>query len=750
MIAILAVHVAVLGATAVLHSPVASEVWNLPAGIRHWQVGCFDLYHVNPPLVRTVAALPVVLANPKTNWSRVECRHYKRCEIVAGIDFLEVNETRVLWLYTLGRWACILFSLVGGYLSYCWARGLYGVVAGLIACALWCFCPSILGLGATILPDVPAAAIGAAAAYCIWRWLKRSQWLEAIIVGLVLGLAELCKFTLLALYPLLPLLWVIYRLPEREITTRHEWLRQGGMLASALLVSVCVVNCGYLFEDTFMPLEDFRFYSMMLSGHDSLKDIPPEGANRFAGTWLGKLPVPLPANMMQGIDTQRYDFERGLPSYLRGQWADHGWWHYYLYALAIKQPLGTWCLLVMAVGMSARKGGRRKAEGGEQGSGVRGQGTGDRRQWSVASGQWSVEKPSPLTARPLAGEDVEETLSPRTSGKGDRHLLCEAPFGPFRQKVPVPFSTSWRDEMVVLVPGLAILIFVSSQTGFSVHARYVIPVLPFFFVWMSKVGRALERREEETSGRRPVVSGQMDSSPHPLPLSLWERGVVGWLRSRRQPVVAVLVIMALTWSVGSSLAVYPHSLSYFNELAAILPTPADASYPKPPSDTQKRGIWAALALWLSAGPCNGPRHLLDSNIDWGQDLFYLKDWLAKHTDVKLDGLAYYGSYPATLMGIPETRHPPTGVEYERFDPNQHQDQLGPKPGWYALSVNYIYGRDEQYRYFLHFHPVATAGYSIYIYHITLDEANRVRRELGLPELKNKARTGEGSKRNLDN
>ena len=27
-----------------------------------------------------------------------------------------------------------------------------------------------------------------------------------------------------------------------------------------------------------------------------------------------------------------------------------------------------------------------------------------------------------------------------------------------------------------------------------------------------------------------------------------------------------------------------------------------------------------------------------------------------------------------------------------------------------------------------------AGYSIYIYHITLDEANRVRRELGLPEL----------------
>jgi len=42
--------------------------------------------------------------------------------------------------------------------------------------------------------------------------------------------------------------------------------------------------------------------------------------------------------------------------------------------------------------------------------------------------------------------------------------------------------------------------------------------------------------------------------------------------------------------------------------------------------------------------------------------------------------------------------------------------------------------DWNYEYFLRFNPIATAGYSIYIYHITLDEANRVRRELGLAEL----------------
>jgi hypothetical protein len=149
---------------------------------------------------------------------------------------------------------------------------------------------------------------------------------------------------------------------------------------------------------------------------------------------------------------------------------------------------------------------------------------------------------------------------------------------------------------------------------------------------------------------------------------------------------------------------------------------------------------------------------LDSNIDWGQDLLYLKKWLDKHPDAKLAGLAYYGSYPAALAGIPETPHPLAGPGPERAASDSSEtdctagasvphgsnctaeggcatQQLGPKPGWYALSVNYLYDRSRQYRYFLdHFTPVASAGYSIYIYHITLDEANQVRRELGLPEL----------------
>jgi hypothetical protein len=292
--------------------------------------------------------------------------------------------------------------------------------------------------------------------------------------------------------------------------------------------------------------------------------------------------VPLPENYVQGIDTQRLDFERGMKSYLGGEWRDHGWWYYHIYAWAIKVPLGAWMLVFLAAGLMV----------------------------------------------------------------ADKS-----------------YSASWRDELALLLPIAAILILVSSQTGFSVHSRYLIPALPFLFVWTSKVGQAFRFSHRK---------------------------------------VAIVVVVGLAWSVGSSVGCYPHSLSYFNELVG--------------------------------GPRGGHAYLLDSNISWGQDLLYLQRWLNAHPDAAPFHLVYFGQVDPRLAAI----------EFTLPD-----EKAGPLPGWYGIDVNHLRGSDLQaaddkgnwrcfdagpFCYFQQFQPVGMAGYSVYIYHITLDEANRVRRELGLPEL----------------
>ena len=116
-----------------------------------------------------------------------------------------------------------------------------------------------------------------------------------------------------------------------------------------------------------------------------------------------------------------------------------------------------------------------------------------------------------------------------------------------------------------------ILTFVSSQTGINEHMRYVLPIFPFFFIWIGRV--------------RPCLLAFNQS-----------------FRKNRRMIAGLLSLASLLWIVSSSLYYYPHSLSYFNELIG--------------------------------GPRNGWKHLANSNIDWGQDLLFLRKWVESHPEAK--------------------------------------------------------------------------------------------------------------------
>jgi hypothetical protein len=133
---LLAIHAALLAWQAWRYSPTIDEPAHLVAGISHWKFGRFDLYRVNPPLVRLVAAVPMLLVNPKTDWSGFSEAPYARPEFNIGATFANANGFDVFWYFTLCRWGCIPFSLIGGYYCYRWARELYGAASGLVALAL--------------------------------------------------------------------------------------------------------------------------------------------------------------------------------------------------------------------------------------------------------------------------------------------------------------------------------------------------------------------------------------------------------------------------------------------------------------------------------------------------------------------------------------------------------------------------------------------------------------------------------------
>ena len=280
----------------------------------------------------------------------------------------------------------------------------------------------------------------------------------------------------------------------------------------------------------------------------------------------------------------------------------------------------------------------------------------------------------------------------RLAEKGDREgtsaeilQIANADARPIGSRI-TPVGTGrasrWTGELCLVAPAVGIFLLVSSQTNYTNHFRYILPAFPFLFVWTGRVAVMLTRQT------RPV---------------------------------GAIATGLLVWSTASSLMAYPHSVSYFNELAG--------------------------------GPANGHEHLLDSNVAWGQDLLYLKRWLVDHPQARPIGVATIGWIDPRLAGI-ESTVPPIGPN--RID-DTHADvdprRLGPLPGWFVIDANFLHGTHWptptgegtwqrvpahgdglNLEYFQRFKPVDRVGYSMFVYHVTSDEVKLVRGRLGLPPL----------------
>ena len=423
-----------------------------------------------------------------------------------------------------------------------WARDLYGQAAGLFTLGLWSFSPNILAHFQLVSPDAAGTALGVAAAYAFWRWLRSAKWNRAVHAGVLLGLAELGKMSWIILFGLWPLLWLVDRRHKNHGRSTHA--REAWQLAAILLLSVIVINVGYGFEGSFRRLDTFPFISDALVDSET-----PSGAAPGRGT----------AFRTPGWGVYRSPFRRT-----------------------------TFWESTFRSGILSEKCGPIFAENGDLGAG---------------------------------GTTILRLGDQSSVGDMDSGGAGVACFDLLRG-----YRAGWRNELVVLAPALAILWIVSSQTGFSCHMRYVLPIFPFLFVWISKVGKAIDL------GHR---------------------------------VVAMCAGIAVAWSVASSLSVYPHSLSYFNELVG--------------------------------GPRGGPANLLDSNIDWGQDLRYLQRWRDSHPEVDALGLTYSGIYDPSIVGL-KCGLPPRGPE-ALWNDGTSQSDFGPLPGWYAVGVNDLFDYQSSTRIF---------------------------------------------------
>ncbi len=239
-----------------------------------------------------------------------------------------------------------------------------------------------------------------------------------------------------------------------------------------------------------------------------------------------------------------------------------------------------------------------------------------------------------------------------------------------------PWRREWREVSILIVPA-ALLFAAASISRLQLGYRYILPALPFLYL---------------IAARSVTLA--------------WPR----W--------ITIPLAVLAAWLVVGTLSIFPHYLSYFNELAG--------------------------------GPAAGHRHLVDSNLDWGQDLPALKEWIDrvggdgvvgddyhrepsasvpsaalrgssrdafyKRLHLGFFGTAYFERYGIQAVGIPSYPLNAYGHEVDGFT------SYSLEPGLYAISatllrIGLVSKQFNIYEAFQSMTPIDQAGYSILIYDV---------------------------------
>lgn len=255
----------------------------------------------------------------------------------------------------------VLAAILLGGVVFAFAKRLFGRWAGLGSLVVFCLCPTVLAHSRWVTNDVYCTLFFVSTLYAFWRYMETDRYSWLVMCGVLFGAAQVSKFTSLLLFPILALLWAVFRLRKKHLLKADESVLQshsgeeddlddahqknrperlrGPVFRFAVFV-LCgwlVWNGAYYFQET--------FGSWKSRGFDS-------GFMKTVQKTLGPVPAGLPGPYLDALDVtfaiNKAHSGRGL-IYMLGETSRQGFRSYFFVALLYKVPLGFWLLFVASL-----------------------------------------------------------------------------------------------------------------------------------------------------------------------------------------------------------------------------------------------------------------------------------------------------------------------------------------------------------------------------------------------------------------
>lgn len=302
----------------------------------------FDPEH--PYTYKYLTALPLLFLKP--NMPPDDAALWEGAYPTVYDSWKEAREWTDQWFYRSGNNADLMiflaripgiFCLVGlCWLVYYLASRWFSEKVGLYALVFTAFNPTVLAHGHLANNDVAAALAFLGTVWALWHYSLSPSLKRAALVGLILGIAQTTKFSLLLLMPI-TFLWLVYL----------GYLKMGWKRAVSDLAIIGIIVWAIIWLSYLMPLSLIRGTAFSIRGSQELPEVITIGRQYFK--YVLALRYVLPIDYVKGVMLVLGSSAFGRTSYLLGHSVFGGLWYYFPVVFLLKtQLIG---LLLLAIGL---------------------------------------------------------------------------------------------------------------------------------------------------------------------------------------------------------------------------------------------------------------------------------------------------------------------------------------------------------------------------------------------------------------
>lgn len=235
---------------AALREPaIVDEAAHIPAGYAYVHELDFRLNPEHPPLVKALAALPLLAIQPKFPTDNTAWTKDVNGQWAMGEQFLYKSGNDADTTVAVSRIMPMLLTLLTIFFIYFWSRKLMGDAWALLPAFLFAFSPTVLAHGHYVTTDVGAGFGVLFATYFFLKCLREPSPKNIILAGLALGAAELMKFSAVLLIPYFAILTIVhFSANARDLRGEYFWLtalRKVGQLVLVFLAALAVIYAAY-------------------------------------------------------------------------------------------------------------------------------------------------------------------------------------------------------------------------------------------------------------------------------------------------------------------------------------------------------------------------------------------------------------------------------------------------------------------------------------------------------------------------